>query len=186
MRPRAQKKNPASGGIRGILFSATKKALPVRHNFIDHETPMCVGRSTMGQTDERRYIGHGLLGTFSGNQMGAADGGNFSYIINTSDIIKELRHSKEHGNVIGICAISLGPNMVMTAVEDIIDIKNDLLVILKETDLLGMKVPEEQIMLSEIVRVHPFRTLFDDPFHVQLRASKAGNQPTSPSAPELA
>ena len=118
--------------------------------------------------------------------MGPENGNNFSYIINTTDIIKELRHSKECGNVIGICAISLGPNMVMTAVEDIIDIKNDLLIILKETDLLGMKVPEEQIMLSEIVRVHPFRTLFDDPFHVQLRASKSGNQPASPSAPELA
>ena len=118
--------------------------------------------------------------------MGAAEENNFSYIINTSDIVKELRHSKEFGNVIGICAISLGPNMVMTAVEDIIDIKNDLLIILKETDLLGMKVPEEQIMLSEIVRVHPFRTLFDDPFHVQLRASKTGNQPASPSTPELA
>ena len=121
-----------------------------------------------------------------GNQMETADGGNFSYIINTSDIIKELRHSKEHGNVIGICAISLGPNMIMTAVEELIDIKNDLLIILKETDLLGIKVPEEQIMLSEIVRVHPFRTLFDDPFHVRLRATKTGNQPASSSTPELA
>lgn len=94
---------------------------------------------------------------------------SFSYVNNTTDIIRELRHSKEHGNVLGICAISLGPNMIMAAVDEIMEIKNDLLIILKETDLLGMKLPEDQIFLSEIVRVHPFRTRFDDPFHVKLR-----------------
>ncbi len=91
------------------------------------------------------------------------------YVSQQDEILKELISSKEHGTVIGISAISLGPTMIMAAVEDIIDIKNDKLILLKETDLLGMKLPEEQILLSEIVRVHPFRTLFDDPFHVRLR-----------------
>jgi hypothetical protein len=100
-----------------------------------------------------------------------------TYVSNPEDITKALIHSKEHGNVIGISAISLGPSMVMTAVEDIIEIKNDRLIVLKETDLLGMKLPEEQIMLSEIVRVHPFKTLFDDPFHVKLREIKSGHAP---------
>lgn len=95
-----------------------------------------------------------------------------NYVDKQSEIIKELKQSKDHGNVIGICALSLGPAMIMTAVEDILEIKNDLLIVLKETDLLGMKLPEEQIMLSEVVRVHPFRTRFDDPFHVQLREMK--------------
>jgi hypothetical protein len=96
----------------------------------------------------------------------------FNYVNSPEEIAKELFHSKNFGNVIGICAISLGPSMIMTAVEDILENKNDMLIVLKETDLLGMKLPEEQIMLSEIVRVHPFRTQFDDPFHVKLREMK--------------
>jgi hypothetical protein len=94
------------------------------------------------------------------------------YVSQSDEIVKALHHSKDHGNVLGICALSLGPNMVMTAVEQILEIKNDLLIVLRETDLLGLKLPEEQIFLSEIVRVHPFRTRFDDPFHVQLREMK--------------
>lgn len=97
---------------------------------------------------------------------------NLTYINQPDEILKEIRHSKTFGNVIGIFAISLGPIMMMTAVDDVIDIRNDSLIILKETDLLGIKLPEEQILLSEIVRVHPFKTRFDDPFHVQLRDSK--------------
>lgn len=92
-----------------------------------------------------------------------------AYVNQPEEILKHLLHSKNYGNVIGIFAISLGPIMMMTAVEDIIEVKNDRLIVLKETDLLGIKIPEEQILLSEIVSVHPFRTQFDDPFHVRLR-----------------
>jgi hypothetical protein len=105
-------------------------------------------------------------------KMEAAIEQDLAYISSTAGIIEALEHSRAHGNVIGICAISLGPTMIMTAVEDMIDIKNDKLIVLKETDLLGIKLPDEQIMLSEIVRVHSFRTQFDDPFHVQLREMK--------------
>lgn len=98
----------------------------------------------------------------------------FNYANSPEEIAKALIHSKEHGNVVGICAISLGPTMIMTAVDDILEIKNDLLIVLRETDLLGMKLPEEQILLSEIVRVHLFRTQFDDPFHVRLRETRTG------------
>jgi hypothetical protein len=94
-----------------------------------------------------------------------------TYVSGPDEILAELNHSKTFGNVIGIFAISLGPIMIMTAVDDIIEIKNDKIIILKETDLLGTKVPEEQIFLSEIVRVHAFKTRFDDPFHVKLRDS---------------
>jgi hypothetical protein len=97
---------------------------------------------------------------------------DLTYLNKPDDILKELENSKKTGNVIGITALSLGPTMIMTAVDDIMDIKNDKLIVLKETDLLGIKVPEEQILLSEVVRVHPFRTQFDDPFHVQLREKK--------------
>jgi hypothetical protein len=77
--------------------------------------------------------------------------------------------------VIGITALSFGPSMIMTAVDDIIEVKNDKIVLLKETDLLGIRLPESQLLLSEIVRVHPLRTKYNDPFHVQLRGETPAN-----------
>ena|SRR5437868_4563063 len=93
----------------------------------------------------------------------------------TDEILKELNSSKINGNVIGITALSLGPGMVMTAVEDIIEVRNDKIIVLRDTDLLGLKILETEILLSEIVWVYPFKTLFDDPFHVQLREKKDQN-----------
>lgn len=95
-----------------------------------------------------------------------------NYVTSTDEILKVLMQSLQHGNVISITALSIGPTMVMTAVEDIIDIKNDKIVVLKETDLLGIKIPETEVLLSEIVKVHLMKTLFDDPFHKQLREHK--------------
>jgi hypothetical protein len=111
--------------------------------------------------------------------MEVRDEQQLTYVNKPDEILTELYHSRAFGNVIGIFAISLGPIMIMTAVDEIIDIKHDKLIVLKETDLLGIKVPEEQIFLSEIVRVHPFKTRFDDPFHVKLRES-----PSNESAKE--
>ena len=94
------------------------------------------------------------------------------HLTTTEEILKELLHSKDNHNVIGIHALSFGPRMIMTAVEDIVDIKNDKIIVLKENDLLGIPLPESEILLSEIVQVHPFSTKYDDPFHIQLRAHK--------------
>lgn len=107
--------------------------------------------------------------------MEVHDEQTLTYINRPDDILEELRHSKTFGNVVGIFAISLGPIMIMTAVDDIVDIKYDKLIVLKETDLLGIKVPEDQIFLSEIVRIHSFKTRFDDPFHVKLRESSSND-----------
>jgi hypothetical protein len=96
-----------------------------------------------------------------------------TYVSRPEDILRELTHSRDFGNVVGIFAISLGPIMIMTAIDQIVDIKYDKLIVLKETDLLGIRVPEEQIFLSEIVRVHSFKTRFDDPFHVKLREASS-------------
>jgi hypothetical protein len=94
------------------------------------------------------------------------------WIYNTEEILQALLVSKETGNVIGITALSFGPTMAMTAVDDVIDVKNDKIVLLKENDLLGIRLPESEILLSEIVRVYPLKTKYNDPFHVRLRAYK--------------
>jgi hypothetical protein len=90
------------------------------------------------------------------------------------DILKALLESKENGNVVGINALSLGPAMIMTAVDDVVEVRNDSIVLLKETDLLGIRLPETEILLSEIVGVFPMRTNFNDPFHVRLRGEQPG------------
>ena len=132
-----------------------------------------LGVSSLEQSDNTiRYIDSNNIFYRS---MQVLSDAKLNYLNKPDDILKELEHSKEYGNVVGICALSMGPGMIMTAVDDIMDVKNDKLIVLKETDLLGLKVPEEQILLSEVVRVHPFRTHFDDPFHVQLREKKLGD-----------
>jgi hypothetical protein len=88
---------------------------------------------------------------------------------NTEEILKILSDSKANGNVIGINALSFGPTIAMTAVDDIVDVKNDKIVLLKEIDLLGIKLSESEILLSEIVSVCPLKTKYNDPFHVRLR-----------------
>jgi hypothetical protein len=93
----------------------------------------------------------------------------FNWITTSSEILEELIRSRDHGNVIGITALSLGPSMVITAVEEIVDIRNDKIILLKEIDLLGIRIPESDLLLTEIVRVHPLRTKYNDPFHVNLR-----------------
>ena len=91
------------------------------------------------------------------------------WITATSDIERVLIESKENGNVVGITALSFGPTMIMTAVDDIIEVKNDKIVLLKEKDLLGIQLPESELLLSEIVKVLPLKTKYNDPFHVNLR-----------------
>jgi hypothetical protein len=112
-----------------------------------------------------------MVGNEEREKLEVQQGQALTYVNKPDDILKLLQQSKDEGNVVGIFALSLGPIMIMTAVDDIFEMKNDKIIMLKETDLLGIKVPEEQILLSEIVRVHAFKTRFDDPFHVRLRES---------------
>src|SRR4051812_37017447 len=93
-----------------------------------------------------------------------------NYVTALDAILTELIKSKDNGTVIGISALSMGPGMIMSAVEDIIDVRNDKIILLKDSDLLGIKLPESEILLSEIVKVYPLRTKYDDPFHEKLRA----------------
>lgn len=94
---------------------------------------------------------------------------SIQWITDAAEILKVLIDSKENGNVIGITALSFGPTIAMTAVDDIVDVKNDKIVLLRENDLLGIKLAESEVLLSEIVSVYPLKTKYNDPFHVRLR-----------------
>lgn len=158
-----------------VVVQRSYKLSVLERLFIHISLELCVGRSTSNCTVEQLVSYHPY------RELNEADEGimevqteetSLRYLNHPQEILRALMDSKENGNVIGIFALSLGPIMIMTAVDDIVEIKNDYLIVLKEQDLLGIPVPEEQIFLKEIVRVHPFKTLYNDPFHVRLRQAK--------------
>lgn len=81
-------------------------------------------------------------------------------------ILRELAHSKAHGNVLGIWAAPYGENMCLTAVEDVkhIDGYNGIekLIILKKYDLQGIYMIDHEILLSEIRKVRPFKRKYSE------------------------
>lgn len=80
-------------------------------------------------------------------------------------ILEELMTSREHGNVIGIWAPSLGDGLFMCGVENILDddVEHDKVIILKEKDLRGVPLQAHVLFLQEIEKVYPLRTQYDDP-----------------------
>ena len=86
------------------------------------------------------------------------------HISNPIRILKELERSKASGNVLGIFASPFGKLMFLTAIQDIMDVENspDKLVILKKYDLQGALLPANEICLSEIYEVKPFKRKFVD------------------------
>lgn len=82
----------------------------------------------------------------------------------SSAIIKELLHSKENGNVVGIWGGAFNQIVCLTAVEDIIDVEiaNDKLIILKKLDLQGIYLNNNMINLSEIEKVISFNASYNE------------------------
>ena len=79
-------------------------------------------------------------------------------------ILSELKHSMKNGNVVGIWSGLYKHRVFLTAVEHIIDaeIINDKLIILKSIDLQGIARHDNRIYLSEIEKLIPFNTKYDE------------------------
>lgn len=92
-------------------------------------------------------------------------------ITEPKDILKELKASRENGNVIGIWAASLGPGLYTCAVENILDddVEHDKVIILKENDLNGVPLQAHVLFLQEIEKVFPMKTQYDDPEAIRIR-----------------
>jgi hypothetical protein len=88
--------------------------------------------------------------------------------------LQALLTSKEHGNAVGILSSSFGPAIIMTAVDDLIDVENSKFVLLKENDVLGIRLPHPVLSLDEIVKVCLLRAKYNDPFHVRLSGPRSG------------
>jgi hypothetical protein len=72
--------------------------------------------------------------------------------------------SKEEGTSVGIRSISLGPETVVTAVEDIIFEDGQTVVILKHFDSSGYILPSHRINLEDFQAIHSFSTPFINPY----------------------
>ena len=79
-------------------------------------------------------------------------------------ILNELIASRENGNVIGIWAPSLGFGLNMCDVDNILDdeIEHDKVIILKEKDLKGVQLPAHVLLLQEIEKVYPLKTIYPE------------------------
>jgi hypothetical protein len=78
-------------------------------------------------------------------------------------IRKELLNSKETGTAIGVYCSALGEGMFLTAVDDIIGVENDEVVVLKPLDMNGIILQRNHIGLNEIQSVCPFDSLYSNP-----------------------
>jgi hypothetical protein len=88
----------------------------------------------------------------------------FSFIHSAEDILREILHSKENGNVIGIQAETLGNGIYVTGVEDVILDENETAIILKPYDMSGYIFPNKRVPLDKITLVCPLRSPVKNPF----------------------
>lgn len=89
-----------------------------------------------------------------------------THITDYNGILRELIRSKESGNVIAISAEPFGHLTYLTAVEDIRDFGGDIVeekvVILKKVDLEGKPIDNNQLFLSDITKIQPFHTKYNE------------------------
>lgn len=80
------------------------------------------------------------------------------------EILQELTRSKALGSALGIYAEPLGSSMLLALVADIIesDILNDKIILLKQYDTQGRFIETIELYMSEIYRVRPFKTKFNE------------------------
>jgi hypothetical protein len=82
------------------------------------------------------------------------------FMTGADDILDILRHSKDHGNVIGISSPFLGNGIFITAVDDVIE-NYETVVLLKPIDVNGGTLAKNILRLSEITSACSFRSRFD-------------------------
>jgi hypothetical protein len=89
---------------------------------------------------------------------------DLNLLTDQDQIFKALFQSKRECTAIGIRAAVLGPDTMVTCVEDIIVEDGQTIIILKHYDSRGYILPSHKINLFEILAVHPFATPFENPF----------------------
>jgi hypothetical protein len=97
---------------------------------------------------------------------------DLNFLTTEPEILKALLQSKQEGTAIGIRAPLLGPETIITAVDDIIFTEENTLIILKSYDSTGYMLPSHKVELPQIQAVYPFATPFTNPFLQNLEKDK--------------
>jgi hypothetical protein len=98
---------------------------------------------------------------------------DLNFLSSPHDILNALLQSKENGTSIGIKAHVLGPETIVTAVEDVIFEDTLTLIVFKHYDTSGYILPSHKITLAEIQSVYPFATQFVNPYLSNLGKDKS-------------
>lgn len=91
------------------------------------------------------------------------DGPLLEAIYDRNRIVALLRYSKEHGTTIGVQSPSLGGNVYVTAIEDIIS-GDETVVIMRTYDSSGTILNISKVKLTDIRCVFPFQPVFENPY----------------------
>ena len=86
-----------------------------------------------------------------------------TFLHRQGEILQALLKSKEDGTSIGIRSPSIGPDTVVTAVEDIHFGEGQTIILLKHFDSSGYILPCNKLNLLEIQAVCSFTTPFTNP-----------------------
>ena len=81
----------------------------------------------------------------------------------TADILRILVSSKEEGKSIGISSPRIGDGFFITAVEDIILVEGETIILFKPFDITGFILPTNKLRLVDIVAVCPLKSEFENP-----------------------
>lgn len=79
------------------------------------------------------------------------------------EILAVLAESKDRGTSVGIKAPGLGPEICVTAVEEIL-MGDEITIVLKNYDITGYMLGTNKLRLAEITSVCPFKSPFKNPY----------------------
>ena len=96
---------------------------------------------------------------------------NMELVSDPGEMLNILADSKDTGKAVGINAPSLGQDIYVTAVEDII-IGKDVTIVLKNYDITGYILETNKLKLNEIKSVCPFKSAFENPYMRTIKNNK--------------
>lgn len=97
----------------------------------------------------------------------------WDFVNTKNEILTVLLNSKQHGNSVGILSPQFGPDIFVTAVEDVIlEGEGKTTIVFKPFDRNGYLLPSTYVDLSQIVSVCSFTSEFPNPYLDNLKKDK--------------
>jgi hypothetical protein len=90
----------------------------------------------------------------------------------SQEILKILVESKETGRAVGISSPLLGEGFFTTAVDDIVLLEGETIILLIPFDTTGFMLPVNKLKLSQVTAVCLFRSKFKNPILKNLNRGK--------------